>query len=157
MSTAPAVVATGLRDERGRVPLLQEEGLESFLEYLRGLIAARAEDDYSALVEGVGKNTHYALPAFLSEGACRAQASCFPHLLTQRSWRAHPSCHACPLTEKRLAARRDPDLQRLSTMFQLCLGSQCSGVQHVLLPCSRHGERLCQHADKSVQGHRGGH
>lgn len=42
-------------DERGRVPLLQEEGLESFLEYLRGLIAARAEDDYSALVEGAGE------------------------------------------------------------------------------------------------------
>ena len=35
--------------------LLQEEGLESFVEYLRGLISARAEEDYSALVEGAGK------------------------------------------------------------------------------------------------------
>lgn len=34
--------------------LLQEEGLESFLEYLKALIAARAEEDYSALVEGAG-------------------------------------------------------------------------------------------------------
>ena len=64
MSTAPAVVVTGLRDERGRVPLLQEEGLESFLEYLRGLIAARAEDDYSALVEGAGERMLYARPDF---------------------------------------------------------------------------------------------
>ena len=102
------------------MPLLQEEGLESFLEYLRGLIAARAEDDYSALVEGAGEL--HVLPAPLSEGACRGQASCSPHLWTQCSWRAHPSCHACPLTEKRLAARRDPDLQRLV----LHLSSPCS-------------------------------
>ena len=33
----------------------QEEGLESFLEYLRGLISTRAEEDYSALVESAGK------------------------------------------------------------------------------------------------------
>ncbi|CAK0785054.1 hypothetical protein CVIRNUC_008259 [Coccomyxa viridis] len=45
--------ASVLRFTRLYAPLgLQEEGLESFLEYLRGLIAARAEDDYSALVEG---------------------------------------------------------------------------------------------------------
>jgi hypothetical protein len=36
--------------------LLQEEGLESFLKYLKALIAARAEEDYSALVEGAGKS-----------------------------------------------------------------------------------------------------
>ena len=43
--------------------LLQEEGLESFLEYLRGLIAARAEEDYSALVEGASERMRPALPA----------------------------------------------------------------------------------------------
>ncbi|CAL5229024.1 g12271 [Coccomyxa viridis] len=44
--------ASVLRFTRLYAPLgLQEEGLESFLEYLRGLISTRAEEDYSALVE----------------------------------------------------------------------------------------------------------
>lgn len=34
---------------------MQEEGLQSFLDYLRDLISKRAEEDYSALVEGEGE------------------------------------------------------------------------------------------------------
>ena len=32
--------------------VLQEEGLQSFIGYLKDLILKRAEDDYTALVEG---------------------------------------------------------------------------------------------------------
>ena len=32
--------------------VLQEEGLQSFIEYLKNLILRRAEEDYTALVEG---------------------------------------------------------------------------------------------------------
>jgi len=51
---------------------LQEEGLQSFLNYLKELISKRAEEDYSALVENSGQ--------LLSPSTLRTQKACAtPH------------------------------------------------------------------------------
>ena len=89
--------------------LLQEEGLESFLEYLKALIAARAEEDYSALVEGAGaSNVHLSLSRVLlgvQRRTPRRTSSCLSMLglkevlmpcnMTRNSQLyLHPSSHA---------------------------------------------------------------
>jgi hypothetical protein len=52
---------------------VQEEGLQSFLGYLRDLISKRAEEDYSALVEGGGEQpliVSALLQYFISSCSC---------------------------------------------------------------------------------------
>ena len=112
--------------------LLQEEGLESFLEYLKGLIEARAEEDYSALVEGAGASiVHLSLSrvllGFLKKNIQKDKLLAFHaqlvgsayvvHMSRKSELYLHPSSHAECVRDLPAAANK------LCPCSRLCLAA----------------------------------